>query len=218
MKVIILDLDDTLYNYLEFVKQGFKNVANFIEKETKISKNKIYKDLINIYFKQNTNRVFNTLKKKYKIKININKCILIYRYSERKIKPYKDAIHFLKKYKKKIYLVTDGNKIVQENKIKFLKLRKFFKKIYKTNHYGLKYNKPSLHCFNLIKEMENCNFNELIYIGDNPYKDFKNLNAVRGITIRLQKGIFKNTKVRKNYDAKYKSNNLYEVDKIINKL
>ena len=218
MKVIILDLDDTIYDYITFVKCGFKNVATFINKKTKYPSKKIYNDLIYIYFNKSTTNVFNLLEKKYKIIINIHRCILIYRYSIRYIKPYEDALFFLKKYKKKIYLVTDGNKLVQENKIQLLNIKKYFKRIYKTNQYGLKYNKPSLHCFNLIKKNESCSYKDLIYIGDNPYKDFKNLNKVQCTTIRVKKGIFKNVKVKKLNDAKYICNDLHNVDKIISKL
>ena len=218
MKIIILDLDDTIYDYIKFVKKGFENVAYFINKRTKLPRKKIFYDLIKIYNNESTTKVFNILEKKYKIKININKCISIYRYSFRYIKPYSDSLFFLKKYEKEIYLVTDGNKLVQDNKIKFLNIKNFFKKIYKTNQYGVKYNKPSLYCFDLIKKKENCNYKNLIYIGDNPNKDFKNLNKVKSITIRIKKGIFKNLKVKKANEAKYKCNNFYDADKIITKL
>ena len=218
MKIIILDLDDTIYDYIKFVKEGLKNVANFVHKKTKISKNKIYNDLIEIYYNKSTTKLFNYLEKKYQTKINVYRCILIYRYSTRNIKPYSDAFFFLKKYKKEIYLVTDGNKLVQKSKIKFLKIGKFFKRIYKTNQYGLKYNKPSLYCFDLIRKKEKCSYKNLIYIGDNPNKDFLNLNKVKSTTIRIKRGIFKNKKVKKLHDAKFVCDNFYKIDKVISQI
>tara|TARA_Y100000992_G_C21106881_1_gene415373 strand:+ start:368 stop:571 length:204 start_codon:yes stop_codon:yes gene_type:complete len=44
----------------------------------------------------------------------------------------------------------------------------------------------------------------MVYIGDNPNKDFVNLNKKGSLTIRILRGTYKNKKVSKLYDAKYK--------------
>ena len=48
----------------------------------------------------------------------------------------------------------------------------------------------------------------MIYVGDNPKKDFVNLNKKGSITIRILRGNFKNLKANKNYNAKYFIKNL----------
>ena len=50
--------------------------------------------------------------------------------------------------------------------------------------------------------------NDLIYIGDDPNKDFLNLNIKKAITIRINQGRFKNISIEKKYEAKYVFNNL----------
>ena len=81
-------------------------------------------------------------------------------------------------------------------------IKPFFKRIYYTNEYGIKFNKPSLHCFNKIKKLENCNYSDMIYVGDNPFKDFFNCNKAGIKTVRVMRGMYKEIKLSKFYDAK----------------
>ena len=62
----------------------------------------------------------------------------------------------------------------------------------------------------MIKDKEKCDWHELIYIADNPIKDFINLNKKQVVTIRLLQGIYKNTKVKGALDGLYKINSLNE--------
>jgi putative hydrolase of the HAD superfamily len=54
----------------------------------------------------------------------------------------------------------------------------------------------------------------MMYIGDNPKKDFVNCNKVGMLTVRLLRGEFKILRVTKNFDAKYKIKNLRELSKL----
>ena len=89
-----------------------------------------------------------------------------------------------------IYLVTDGNPKVQQSKINKLKIKRYFKNIYYTSLFGNTAHKPSLKVFSYIIKKEK-KFRDLIYIADNPFKDFKNLNKVNAITIRVLNGYFR---------------------------
>ena len=72
-----------------------------------------------------------------------------------------------------------------------LGLDKYFKKIVLTHRYGVKHAKPSSYCFSIIKDIENCEWIDLVYIGDDPNKDFVNLNPLGVKTIRVNTGRFK---------------------------
>ena len=115
-----------------------------------------------------------------------------------------DIFNSLRKIRKKysLYLVTDGNKIVQKNKVEALGIKNIFKKIFITHRFGLKNAKPSLYCFEIIKKIEECTWSDMIYIGDNPHKDFVNLNKVGAETARILNGSFKKYKAKRGYDAK----------------
>ncbi len=211
-KIVIFDLDDTLYIEKQFVFSGLSAVSNFIKKKYKINSLKTFNDLKNYYTKKERVNILDFILKKNNVfnKKNLIQLINIYRSHKPNIKIDNKNKNILFKLSKKnnIYLVTDGNKLVQKNKIEALKIKKFFKKIFITHQYAIKYSKPSLFCFNIIRKLEKCNWNDLIYIGDDPNKDFLNLNIKKAITIRINQGRFKNISIEKKYEAKYVFNNL----------
>ncbi len=217
--ILIFDLDDTLYKEKEFVKSGFKAVSKYLHFRFNLNEKKIFLQLLNILKKNGRGKIFDILCFQLRLNKNflVKKLVQIYRAHDPKISLSKDAEKILKHYSKfSKYIITDGNYLVQKKKIKSLKIEKYFKKIYYTNYYGIKYNKPSLFCFNKIKKKEKVKWNELVYIGDNPRKDFINCNKKKILTIRLMKGEFKHLKVGKHYDAKYKIQTLLMLKKKLN--
>ena len=114
--------------------------------------------------------------------------------------------------------MTDGNKNVQSHKVNSLKLDKYFKKIFITHRYGKKNAKPSLYCFQKIKETEKCNWDDMVYIGDNPNKDFISLKKVKAKTIRVLTGNFSRTFVGDEYEAESSINSLFELNSEIIRL
>ncbi len=217
--ILVFDLDDTLYDEKQFVYSGFLEVANWISEMSKTSSNIIYESMVKDLSVNGRGEVFNNALKIYfhKTKKNIKKCISIYRLHKPRISLEKDVVNLLIELGKtyELYIVTDGNKIVQNNKIKSLDVEKFIKKAFITYRYGLKASKPSLKCFEIIKNIEKINWQELVYIGDNPNKDFVNLNKVDAITIRVLQGDYANIEVTNEYDAKFKIDKLTDLRMLI---
>lgn len=208
VRVLIFDLDDTLYPELSFVKSGFKSVADYLFKIKKINnRNKAYQKMISVLKEKGRGEVFDLLLKSEKIysKKLVKKCLSIYRLHFPVIKLYPGVLGLFRRMKKyPIYIVTDGNKIVQANKIKALHLEKYVKKSFITYRHGIHASKPSLHCFDLIRQHEKCSYQEMVYIADNPSKDFVN-NRLAGIrTVRVLTGNYAGTKADSGYDAEIK--------------
>ena len=160
-------------------------------------------------------RIFNDLLDNFRIysQKNLKKCISVYRTHTPKIKLYSDAKDCLKRLKDyPLYIVTDGNKIVQKNKIKALNLENHIKKAILTSNYGLRNSKPSTFCFQKICDMEKTSPTNLVYIGDDPHKDFVGLKREGFKTIRLFKGRFKNEHLSKEFEADYKIKSLKEIN------
>ena len=209
MKILIFDLDDTLIDEQKYVQSGFNYVANKISKE--FSKTNIKKNFNKILFKNGRGNIFDIFFQSYNKKKKIQKFVKLYRNHQPNISLKVEAKELLKKLKRpkfSTYLVTDGHKLAQRRKINKLQLNKYFKKIYITHEYGYKKMKPNLYCFRLIKKKEKVKWSEIVYIGDNPNKDFIKLNSVGANTIRVLTGPYKNLKVNKNFDAKYKIKSL----------
>lgn len=217
-KVIIFDLDDTLYREFDYFEEGLLAVANYAEEAFGLNAKLVYTELMNLYKVSGRNRLFNTwliskgLQARY-----VSNMVRIYRYHPIQIEiPFKN-VNFLNSLRNSIYLITDGNKLVQNHKIQSFGLKEVFKKCFITNQYGLKFQKPSLHCFDLIRKIERTSWSNMIYVGDNPAKDFFALNSVGGTTIQTFE--YRPERARPHFSiahtAKYSISSLQEVDNFI---
>ena len=212
--IIVFDLDEVLYDEKTYVISGFRDVSEFLEKDEAIPK-KIIFEYLKRRLKNGRERIFNDLLDNFRIysQKNLEKCISVYRTHTPKIKLYSDAKDCLKRLKNyPLYIVTDGNKIVQKNKIKALNLENHIKKIILTSNYGSRNSKPSTFCFQKICDMEKTSPTNLVYIGDDPHKDFVGLKREGFKTIRLFKGRFKNERLSKEFEADYKIKSLKEIN------
>lgn len=210
----IFDLDDTLYEEIEYVKSGFRAVAKYGACTFGLSEKKSYQFMSSALVQEGRGAIFDKwlIDNNIFSKKNLTTCIHTYRHHYPKIslnihaEKLLPALNFYNKY-----IVTDGHKIVQDLKIKALGISKFFNHVYITHRYGIKHAKPSLRCFELIRKREKCSWDKLVYIGDNPHKDFVSLNKVGVHTVRVHTGSYKNVLAKPGYDAKYSISNLSEI-------
>ena len=177
IKLICFDLDDTLYNENDFVKSGFIAVSEYLEDNYSIKN--VYPALEKLY-KINKKNVFNRLLDSYKIEYNQNiiKVLLdIYHYhTDLKIFLNEETKKLLIDIKKRGYylgIITDGIPKVQRNKIKTLLLEDLVDYYIVTDEFGsIEYRKPNPISFKQILNHFNLTADEMLYIGDNPKKDF----------------------------------------------
>ncbi len=220
--VVIFDLDDTLYSEITFVKSGFKAVSAFISSEVKEHEKIIFEKMLDLLKVHGRGQVFNLVLDQYGIKTKkkVKKCLSIYRTHFPDIELPSESVDVLKKLSKlnTLYVVTDGNKVVQRNKLKALKINDYVKKGMPTHNYGVSKSKPSTYCFELIRTWEKTSFNDMIYVGDNPNKDFVNIKKIGINTIRINQGMFKDVFLSKEYTADFKVSNLSEIEGVINSL
>jgi putative hydrolase of the HAD superfamily len=213
--IVVFDLDDTLYPEITYVKSAFKAVSAYLAKNYALNKDIVFEQMISILETNGRGDVFDCTLQAYNIysKKLVNQCLGVYRTTFPEIflpQSSTKCLIQLKNYTK--YLVTDGNKIVQTNKIKALNLQKYFKKTLPTHNFGKKNAKPSTYVFHKILQWEHAKPNELVYIGDNPNKDFVNLKKEGFHTIRVLTGMFKNVFLEQKFEADYKINSLNELD------
>jgi putative hydrolase of the HAD superfamily len=209
--VLIFDLDNTLYDEASFVKSGFLAVSDYLAGITLLNRKKIYFRLLELLELHGRGKTFDMFLDEHSLltKKNIKKCISVYRSHKPNIKLYPKVRNVLKNFSNhKLYLVTDGNKLVQYSKINALGIKSFFIKTFITGFYGVKANKPSLYCFKKIKQLEGCKWSDMVYVGDDPSKDFVNLNKVGAKTVRTFSGRYAKIKVKNAFEAKFKIENI----------
>lgn len=213
-KVIVFDLDDTLFDEYQFVKSGFFAVADYLSVVYQLNKNELFEWMWNYLEQHGRGKIFDVMLRKYNIYSNLllKKCISIYRLHKPSIElPQlsKQILDMFSSYS--LYLVTDGNKNVQNNKVIALNLEKYMKKCYITYRFGIQNSKPSPYCFNLIANKEKVLPKHIVYIGDNPKKDFVGIKPLGFRTIRVMTGQHRNIVMPDSYNAEIHINDLSEL-------
>jgi len=221
IKVIIFDLDDTLYLERTFVESGFKAVAEYIEKKFKSKKKDFFKVLIDILDKEGRGHIFDTALKKYDLynKNLVDKLVEVYRSNKPNIKLYPGTKSLLSSLKRKykLALITDGLGYVQRNKVKALEIEKFFDLIIYTDEEGKDKSKPNLYSFRKVLKHFNISLKEAIYIGDDPHKDFIGAKKLGIKTIRVLQGRYKDIRGEKEFEADYNISKLTEIKNLLKK-
>lgn len=175
--VVVFDLDDTLYNEIDYLKSAYTEIARDLDP-------------------YNSENLFALMFSKYQIKLDVfaylentygmSKLSLLQRYRSHFpiIKPFigvRDTLVNIKKNKGKTGLITDGRSVTQRNKIKALNLTDFFDYIVVSEEIGTE--KPHENNYLAIeRQLESGRF---YYIADNCKKDFITPNQRGWSTIGL---------------------------------
>lgn len=219
-KILIFDLDDTLYDERTFVISGFLTVARYLEEKYGLNAVSSFSFMEKSLDTKGRGHIFDEVLRRVDLysKTEVKKCISVYRHHNPVLSLFPEAKIFLENNLNNLYLVTDGHKIVQYNKIKSLGIEDKFNKIYLTHRYGIIHAKPSIHCFEKIREIEKCSWSQMIYVGDNPLKDFVNLNPLGVQTIRVKTGQYKDLHVDPLFDAKHTIKDLSYLEQFLDGL
>ncbi len=216
MPVIAFDLDDTLYDETTFADSGFSVVATYIEKRYNIPHSLVY-SIFREKAKCSRNRVFDrafTDLGIYTARL-VRECVRIYRTHTPDISLWAEAERCLERFAGfPIYIVTDGNVTAQAGKLKALGLydHPHVKRCILTWRYGRSRGKPSPYCFELICKRERTKPDQVVYVGDNPLKDFVGIRPLGFRTVRVRTGQHGNLEVDAEYRADVEIENLDHLD------
>ncbi len=223
VRAVIFDLDDTLISENKYIESGYQHIANLLSNRYNKDTMELYEMLMKL-FKSSSKNVFNRLLDNLEIdytKENIMALVNEYRNHTPDINYFDDVLPCLEHLKSKgikIGVITDGYANAQRKKIEALKAENHFDKIIITDELGRDYWKPHPKPFEMMKEALNIDFNEIIYIGDNPMKDFyiSNLYPIKTIRLLRENGVYTSAEYYKNIKEDFKVNSLSELCNVIN--
>lgn len=217
-KVIVFDLDDTLYNEIDYLKSAYNEIASNISKELDVEKHIVFQEMLELY--NNKRNVFDDIIKKYNSSYTKEELLNLYRNHKPSIKLSNDRLNFIKLLHEKgvsMGVLTDGRITQQRNKLKALGVLNYISHIIISEEFGTE--KPD---FNNYKYFENV-FGECqyYYIGDNIKKDFITPNSLNWITVRvLDNGLnihkHKDSDFNKKYLAQFNIINFNQLKTILN--
>jgi len=220
IRAIIFDLDDTLYDEMQFVRGGFEAVSSYTSKNANVNQNVVYQLLLDVLEKHGRGQTFDIALKKLGLynKNLIPKLVKVYRTHKPRLSLYSEVrtvLSTLRKQGYKLGLITDGNVEVQRNKVEALKIKDFFDCIIFSDEYGIEKQKPNPFPYQkALKELK-ASARETIYVGDNPYKDFVSAKRLGIHTVRIMRGQYKNVTLNKEFEAEYQIINLGELIDIV---
>lgn len=225
IKAVIFDLDDTLAPELSFVKSGYKAIAKSLSKECDKSVDEIYSMLMSEFEKDHSN-VFNRVLLNLGIPDEKSRILdLVKQYREHEIDSsiyeyYEDVVQTLEALKNKeisLGILSDGFLVSQQNKAKALGVDKYFEKIVFTEELGKDATKPSPAGFDSICSYFNIEPDNLIYVGDNPKKDFAIKKCRNIMTARIvrENGVYSDAEYLDNIHEDIRINSLKDIISVV---
>lgn len=188
---VAFDLDDTLYDEVEYCKSGFATVAKFLSNLPDMpTAGRIFDAFRKQFTAGNRTKTFNAgldqLGIRYDDKL-IEKLVEVYRNHTPKIKLPQDSRDVLRQLSGKwtLALLTDGFLPAQKLKVKSLRIERYFKCIIYTEELGRQFWKPSPVGFEKLMEILNAKPENIAYVADNPMKDFIAPNKLGFSTIQI---------------------------------
>jgi putative hydrolase of the HAD superfamily len=213
IKAVIFDLDDTLYSETDYVRSGLKAVSGVLEK--KYNLHGVYKKLIRL-FELSKAGVFDRFLNGEGISFGadeIETLVQLYASHKPEINLYGDVFHTLQSLKNTGYktgLITDGRVVSQNNKIDALNIRNMFDEIIITDAIGDRFRKPHPKAFEIMRDRLSVDYSEMLYVGDNPDKDFyiSKIYPVKTVRIYRKECIYKSEKYYRDIKEQYSCNDL----------
>jgi len=189
-RILVFDLDDTLYMERDFARSGLKAVGDwsrsalgvdgFFETAWRLFRESPRADLFDVTLERLGVEVAAT---------TVRRMVDVYRDHRPTIDLLPDAVRFLAK--RGAYagfaIVTDGFQNTQQRKIDALGVAAFCDPIIKTDQWGRDYWKPHARAFLTIQERYDRPGGAFTYIGDNPQKDFVAPKSLGWHTVRVRR-------------------------------
>jgi putative hydrolase of the HAD superfamily len=202
--IVAFDLDDTLYPEETFVRSGFRAVARALHDRWDVPEERAFDVMWESLKGRGRGTQFDDVVDALGLRgrQSVAELVRIYRHHTPEISLPPESRAVLEALRPRpLYVVTDGHKVVQQAKIDALGLAPYLRRAYVTHRYGIHNRKPSVHVFELMMRRERCAPSEIVYIGDDPTKDFRNLRPLGVHTVRVRTGRLADVAVPADEDA-----------------
>lgn len=186
---ILFDLDDTLYPERDYVLSGFRAVARWAEESLHIPASEAFSELKHLFDVGVRGDTFNQWLHKRELNADSVKFLIrAYRDHVPVLKPFPGVRKLLTSLKRsyRLGLLSDGYLDVQKRKLAALGLEPLLEVVVFSDQWGREHWKPSPRPFKTAAELLKVQPSQMVYIADNPVKDFFGARELGIFTIRFQ--------------------------------
>lgn len=207
VRVLVFDMDDTLYRELDYVFGGFAAVAAFLAERFESDPARLLEQMKATLNLEGRGRVFDRALAFLGVPASaglVRECLAVYRGHSPRISLFPAADRCLSRFSEwPIYVVTDGNRAVQRRKAEALGLFDRVKRVCISHDFGRDKAKPNPYLFQKIAAWEGVEPTQVVYVGDNPNKDFCGIKPLGFQTVRIRFGMFADVTLDDRHEADF---------------
>lgn len=176
-QVIGFDMDGTLYDELSFIEQVYVPISRYLAEACGGNENEIYAAILQRWKEKGSSYpyIYSELLNAYRMpeseqRPTISECLRLYRHFKPCLKLSDEVVQILAYFRDRypLFLVTDGNPVLQSSKIAALGLHAYFtsENMGLTGAHGACYSKPSINILGKIETLEGRHPSQIVYFGD----------------------------------------------------
>lgn len=190
---VVFDLDDTLYDEIDYCRSGFLAAARFAAKVCDIGcTDDVFAGFWRHFSQGNRTKTFNAALEELNLPCDepfVAQLIEVYRNHRPDLRLPAESRATLDALKPTytLALLTDGFLPAQRLKVEALGIENDFKAIVYTEHLGRSSWKPSPAGFHRLADLLDVPFEQMVYVGDNERKDFLAPNRLGMLTIQVRR-------------------------------
>lgn len=221
INAIIFDLGNTLYDKQAYVESAFKEIIKYLTQAYYLN----YRIILELF-----DRIWKVRTAHYEFLLDnllnvlgiyspelMQRLLHIYHNHQSRIKPFKGVPKLLANLKKhyKLAILTDGDPVMQHNKMKTLGIEDKFDVVVCSAEHPKRCLKPDPFCYRLVLQKLGVLPQEAVYVGDNPCEDFIGARQAGIFTVRVLKGEFKDSLLNKGHEADINIKNITDLIKVL---
>jgi putative hydrolase of the HAD superfamily len=215
IRAVVFDLDDTLYPEVEFVYSGYRAVSDAVRQHLGFD---IVSELVQLFETGQRGDLFTPVLKTHLDTVTeeyVRELVGVYRQHLPSIVPFPEARQVLDVLQRtyRLALVSDGYHAVQARKLEALGLGGYFNPVIFSDAFGRDFWKPHPRPFEECISRLSLAASAIVYVGDNPNKDFKTARQMTMKTIRVRRAgtLHYNVRLSPEFEADYETRSLGEI-------
>jgi len=191
IKLVVFDLDDTLYPEWDFVEGGFRNVAACLAGDSAELADRLVGKMKELIRSEGRGAIFQAILTDLGLEATserVSELVGVYRTSERPLAFFPDSARAIERFREAGFLLavlTDGAISSQATKVRLLDLERKVDRVIYTDSYGPGFGKPCPYCFEVLMKEFSVEPEGCVYIADNEMKDFLAPNTLGWQTVKV---------------------------------